>query len=275
MLDTALLSMFSLFTVTAQPSAPSVACDTWLSRVEAIAIAQGYRIEASRNSLSGQSDRDSRMSARCEQGHAELRVIDSGGASTSLEFTGAPDEPMFALELTGVFPGVGQVSQTHVLEAKGSELEGFMAFSAATTDDFVSVEFAADGRTISYVGDGDGANEVFAPVLRKSLAWTDTNVFLYGLAGMWDGLQGTVGESEQQAVFDPLFFMAIPTPHSEAADQDAVQVKRVCSASGTTCALSLLWPPAFVACGVGTAACLAAGACLALDCSGDDAPANS
>jgi hypothetical protein len=274
MLNIALFSMFSLFTANAQTVAPSAVCEQWLRRVESIAVLHRYQVESSKRGLSGQSRRGSRMHAQCKRRHAELHVIDASGASTSLEFTGAPGEPLFALELTGVFPGVGEVSQTHVFEARGPELKGFMTFTASAAGDFVSVEFAADGRTLSGVGDADRANARFAPVLRASVAWRDANAFLYGLGGMWNPLQTPMKASEQ-AAFDPLISIAIPTPHAAETDQDALHTKRTCGASGAACAAALFFPPAVAACIAGTAACLAATACILADCAGDDEPATN
>lgn len=274
MLNIALFSMLSLFTANAQTPASSVVCDTWLRRIESIAAVQSYNLELTKDGLSGRSRLGSQMYAGCKQGHAEINVIDAEGASARLEFMGAPDEPLFALELTGVFPGVGEVSQTHVFEAKDSEVGGFMTFTASTAEDFVSVEFAADGRTVGEVGDADRANAIFAPALRASAAWKDASAFLYGFGGMWDGLQGEMGASGQ-AVLDPLISIAIPTPHTTAEDQDVLYTKRMCGASGAACAAAWFFPPALAACIAGTAGCLAATACALADCAGDDEPATS
>jgi hypothetical protein len=62
-----------------------------------------------------------------------------------------------------------------------------------------------------------------------------------------EGLQNAAGEAEQ-APMDSLFPFAIPTPHSEARDEDDTEVLRTCSASGSTCVLAAFFPPAGGAC---------------------------
>lgn len=270
MLHTALFSMITLFTTVDPQVSSSDACQMWLQRTDAVAVAHGYKLETSkRGGLLGRSLAGTRLEANCEAGFADLRIIDAEGASASIEVTGEPGDSLFALQMSGDFPGFGHVARTHVIETNGSTVSGFANFSAAAADDFASVDFSSDGTTESFVGDANKMNAVFAPRLSKSVAWRDANRFLYGFAGMLEAMEDPDG-GVNPAAMDGLFSFAVPIPHSEATDGDATHVYRVCGASGAACALTAIFPPALAACGAGSAGCLAALGCLFADCAGDD-----
>lgn len=275
MLHTTLFSMITLFTTADPQVSSSDACQIWLQRTAAVAIAHGYSLENSkRGGLIGRSHTGTRLEATCEAGFADLRIVDAEGASASIEVTGEPGGGLFALQMSGDFPGFGHVARTHVVEMSGSTVLGFTNFSAATTEDFASFDISSDGKTESSVGDANKVNAEFSPRLSKSVAWRDANIFLYGLAGMLGGMEDPDG-GVQPAAMDGLFSFAVPIPHSEATDGDATHVYRVCGASGSACVLTIFFPPAVVGCGVGSAGCLAALGCLFADCAGDDEPAKS
>lgn len=270
MIHSTLFSVLALSSAHEPQTAPDGACETWLERAEFVASSQDYVLESSepsKNGLAGRSKRGSRLDASCEPGHAHLRVADAEGASVSLEFSGTFGDAL-SLQIRGDFPGVGQIARTHIFEVVGSEIEGFTNFSAATAEEFASVDLAPDGSTIRVVGEADRANASFVPKLTQSIAWEEANLFLYGLAGLLEGLQNVAGETEQDPM-DSLFSLAIPTSHSEARDQDAVHGIRTCSASAATCVLAIFFAPAGGACLSLSALCFAAAGCHAADCAGD------
>ncbi len=257
--------------------APDDACETWLERAEFVASSHDYMLESSegnppgtgKSGLVGRSRRGSRLDASCEPGHAQLRIVDAEGSSVSLEFSGTPGEALYSFQMTGDFPGLGQIARTHLLEEKGSEIEEFTNFSAATADGFASIDLAPDGSTIRFVGDANRANASFVPKLTQSIAWKDANLFLYGLAGMLEGLENVADETEQ-APMDGLFPLAIPTPHSEARDLDAVYGLQQCSGAAVSCVAAIfLGPTVGALCYATSINCYAAAACYAADCAGD------
>lgn len=120
MIHSTLFSMLVLSNIHEPLKAPDGACQTWLERAESVASSQDYMLESSegnpsgKSGLAGRSKRGSRLDASCEPGHAQLRIVDAEGSSVSLEVSGTPGEALFSFQMSGNFPGFGQVTGEHV-----------------------------------------------------------------------------------------------------------------------------------------------------------------